>query len=218
MTNYDHDYKTSYIEGPKGQLQETHFDSREMLDMVRDGFDIPMAKFFGAGLAERGVPSLSESIFATFSQNSENYIVEGHLDALTLISDVLPGMFRSAAENEVFNIKLAKRIFDIAGSEGIDTAISYVFNAKPFDENTTNEGGKLNVDNDRFKNDGLNHPDTGEKLYKICPGFRVAQAIERQLVVAFRKILAHPDVRDLDVTLPPGVSVGDMCKDVVNSL
>lgn len=218
MTNYDHGYKPSYIEGPKGQLQETHFDTREMLDAVRDHFDMPMAKFFTSGLPERGVPALSELIFAAFSREPERYIVEGHLDALTLIGDVLPDTFRAAAENEVFDLKLAKRIFDIAGSEGIDTAISYVFNAKPFGPDTTNEGGKLNVDNDRFKNDGLNHPDTGEKLYKICPGFRVAQAIERQLVTAFRKILTHPEVQDLDVTLPPGVSVGDRCKDIVQSL
>lgn len=177
MNNYDHHYKASYIEGPKGELQETHFDSREMLNQLRDNFDMPMAKFLTSGSGERGIPPLADQIFYAFSRNPNQYVVEGHLDALTLLSDVLPETFRLAATNEIFNLQLAKKIFDIAGSEGIDTAISYVFNAKPFDASTTNEGGKLNVDNERFKNDGLNHPDTGEKLYKICPGFRVAQAI-----------------------------------------
>lgn len=218
MTSYDSDYKTSYIDGPQGQLQETHFDSRAMLDKVRDNFDMPMSKFLTYGSSERGIPPLAEQIFATFSNNPDQYVVEGHLDALTLLSDVLPETFRLAATNEVFSLELAKKIFDIAGSEGIDTAISYVFDAKPFDDTTTNSGGKLNINNDRFKNDDFKHPETGEDLYKICPGFRVAQAIERQLVVAFRKILAQTEIADIDVTIPAGVSVGDMCKDVVNSL
>lgn len=216
--NYDHDYKTSYIKGPKGELQETHFDSREMLNLLRDNFDIPLSKFFNSGSAEQGIGPLSEQILATFTQNQERYLVEGHLDGFTLIGDVLPRLFEVAAAQGVFDIALAKRIFDIAGSEGIDTAISYVFNAKPFSLTTTNESGKINVDNDRFKNEGLTHPESGEKLYKICPGFRVAQAIERQLVIAFRKILSSPDVVDLDVTLPTSGSIGDMCKAVVNSI
>lgn len=216
--NYDHDYKTSYVEGPKGELQETHFDSRETLNLLRDNFDIPLSKFFNSGSPEQGIGPLSEQILTAFTQNQERYLVEGHLDGLTLISDVLPKSFEIAAAQSIFDITLAKRIFDIAGSEGIDTAISYVFNAKPFNATTTSESGKINVHNDRFKNEGLSHPETGEKLYKICPGFRVAQAIERQLVTAFRKILANPDVIDLDVTLPTGSSVGEMCKAIVNAL
>lgn len=214
--NHDRDYKTSYVEGPKGQLQETHLDSREMLNLVRDGFDIPMAKFFSAGTAN--TPPLSEQVSTAFAQNRDQYLAEGHVDALTLLGDVLPKAFRAAAEQGVFDPRLAQRIFDIAGSEGIDTAISYVFGAKPFDERTANEGGKLHEGNERFHNDKLTHPDTGEALYKVCPGFRVAQAIERQLVVGFRRILTDPEVADLDVTIPAGVSVGDRCKEVVNSL
>lgn len=218
MTSYDSDYKTSYIEGPQGQLQETHFDSRNMLDQLRDSFDMPMAQFLTYGSSEQGIPPLAEQIFSAFSRNPNQYVVEGHLDALTLLSDVLPETFRLAATNDIFNLQFAKKIFDIAGSEGIDTAISYVFDAKPFDNSTTNSGGKLNINNDRFKNDDFKHPETGEDLYKICPGFRVALAIERQLVLGFRRIMANPEIVDLDVTIPVGVSVGDMCKNVINSL
>lgn len=213
----NHDYEASYIPGPKGELQETHLGSREMLNAVRDGFDLPLAKFFSSGSAETSTPPLAELLFTTFSQDRDKYVVEGHLDALTLIADALPRAFAQAIQEQVFDLKLAKRIFDIAGSEGIDTAISYVFNAAPFIPPAVNDSGKLNVDNDRFKNGGLTHPETGEPLYKICPGFRVAQAIERQLVVGLRRILTDSGVKNIDTTIPPQVSVGDLCKALVNS-
>jgi hypothetical protein len=215
------DYETSYIEGPKGELQETHLDSRDMLNRVRDYFDIPMSAFFAQGSPENGILKFSEYGFEECRANVDEYIIDGVLDLYTLLLNTIPAYFELAIQAAIFDKSVGSRVFEIAGSEGIDTAVSYVMDAIPFSSQVL-ASGNLHQDNSRFRNDGISHPETGEKLYKICPGFRLAKSIERQIVRTVGLIISEysNEIKSIDTTIPNlgSNSIGERCREVVCGL
>lgn len=200
------------------RIQETSFGTRAMLERLRDEFDKPLAVFFARGNSNLNLPSLGTIVVDLFIDQQAKYLEGNIVDLYALITDALVRSFELAITHKIINRELAISVFAVAASEGIDTAVANVLLSFPFEKGVTSLQ-KIDQDNDRFKNRSSKEPKTGERAFKICPGFRTAQAIEQQLIISISSILSNnSDTFLFDNTIPRTESVGDLCKSRIESL
>jgi hypothetical protein len=195
-------------------MRESSFPP-ERLDLLRDQVDIPLSLFI-EGKAPSSRISFSHALQHQLENNREYYVDENSsLSVQQLAADTLPYFIVEAIDSGVVNGGFLYEMFQVAASDGMNTACSLVLEAHPFEDDKISPiTGKYKHEGDDFKNPDLIHPETGESVYSKCLGMRTAQSIEKELIKFMR--IAEQEYH-INPTISKNIDIGEMAKSAVEN-
>lgn len=234
------------VESPRGNWQEASFPP-ELLSSIGEQ-DKLMAEIIRGQQRQKEqhspptqeidqppLTSLSSQIINNFNkkyldpngnilQNDSN-TTQNEINLYQILLDTIPDYFVQMNNSQILTQQLIKMMFEVAASDGIDSAINGVLIDYPFSKEKVDLAKKqMSLDNDRFFNLGINHPITNVPVFAKCAGFRTAKALENQLIIAILQIeeLAHRINVNISSEIPKtskdNPSIGDTIKNKILSM